>query len=269
MRRRDPANPVDHEADIVQRNVGLVIVILKKILDRRRQFTGGVTEDDLRQAGMFGLLEAVRAFDHRRGLQFSTFAAYRIRGAMLDVMRSTDVMYRTARRRKTAIGKTRNILRQRLEREPSILEIADELGISAAQVEEWRSNWERAKANADIERLRVATNDGPARLYTNDDRSIVRRALERLAPREQDILYRYFWREEEMKSIAASYGVTQGAVSHWNKAAFNKLRRLVIELGYDATGHNGRPRTPLHRRTGRIDKFGNPYVRPDRRRRAG
>ena len=88
-----------------------------------------VEVDDLIQAGLMGLLDALDRFNDEQGAHFETYATQRIRGAMLDELREADWATRNVRRVGRQIEATINILQQRLHRQPSEQEIATEMGL--------------------------------------------------------------------------------------------------------------------------------------------
>ncbi|MBX3592703.1 MAG: sigma-70 family RNA polymerase sigma factor, partial [Burkholderiaceae bacterium] len=85
--------------------------------------------DDLAQAGMIGLFDAMTRFEAGQGAQFETFAMQRVRGAMLDELRSADWLPRSVRRNQRAIERAIRAAEQRLRRAPGEAEIAAELGV--------------------------------------------------------------------------------------------------------------------------------------------
>src|SRR5690348_7718166 len=93
--------------------------------------------DDLVQAGMIGLLEAVSRYDAGQGTQFETFAMQRVRGAMLDELRGSDWMPRSVRRNQRTIESAVHVLEQRLHRAPSEAEIAAHLRMSLADYQQF------------------------------------------------------------------------------------------------------------------------------------
>ena len=85
--------------------------------------------EDMVSYGAMGLLEAVDRFDEERGIQFSTFVDYRIRGAMWDAIRSLDEVSRYSRDQAKQIEQTRQILEDGLGRPPTAEEMANEMGV--------------------------------------------------------------------------------------------------------------------------------------------
>src|ERR1700719_5059912 len=84
--------------------------------------------DDLMSAGIFGLMDAINAFDLERGVKFETYCAPRIRGAILDELRSMDWVPRLVRSRHTKLEETRKSLEASLGRPPTADEMSHKLG---------------------------------------------------------------------------------------------------------------------------------------------
>ncbi|MGZ3237226.1 MAG: RNA polymerase sigma factor FliA, partial [Burkholderiaceae bacterium] len=95
-----------------------------------------VEVDDLIQAGMIGLLDAVSRYEETHGAQFETYAVQRIRGAMLDELRSSDWLPRSMRQNMRKIEVAMNTLQQRLGRAPMETEVAAQLKLSLADYQE-------------------------------------------------------------------------------------------------------------------------------------
>ncbi len=92
--------------------------------------------DDIIQAGMMGLLDAATRYDEIHGAQFETYATQRIRGAMLDELRSADWLPRSLRRDMRSIEQAVSRLQQKLGRAPNETEIAGELGVALAEYQQ-------------------------------------------------------------------------------------------------------------------------------------
>src|SRR3982750_1372187 len=102
----------------------------------KAKLPASVELDDLVQAGMIGLLDAVNRYEETHGAQFETYAVQRIRGAMLDELRSSDWMPRSMRQNMRKIEEAMNALQQRLGRPPNESEVAKQLKLSLADYQE-------------------------------------------------------------------------------------------------------------------------------------
>ena len=95
----------------------------------------GVDLNDLISAGVFGLMDAIDAFDMQRGVKFETYCVPRIRGAMLDELRTMDWVPRLVRSKASKLNEANKTLEARLGRRPTEVELAEHLGLSVAEVE--------------------------------------------------------------------------------------------------------------------------------------
>src|SRR5690606_10847218 len=119
-----------HEEAMVARHAPLVRRLALRLLAR---LPASIELDDLIQAGMMGLLDAVKRYREVPTAQFETYATQRIRGAMLDELRSLDWIPCAVRERSRRIEQAMHTLGQRLARPPTEGEVAQELGMSLAE----------------------------------------------------------------------------------------------------------------------------------------
>src|ERR1700688_5107069 len=89
----------------------------------------GVELDDLISAGVFGLMDAIDAFDLSRGVKFETYCVPRIRGAMLDELRTMDWVPRLVRSKASKLNESIKVLEARLGRSPTEIELSEQMGI--------------------------------------------------------------------------------------------------------------------------------------------
>src|SRR6187431_3297421 len=95
----------------------------------------GVELDDLVSAGVFGLMDAINAFDMTRGVKFETYCVPRIRGAMLDELRTMDWVPRLVRSKASKLNEATKMLEARLGRHPTEIELATQLEMSVEDLE--------------------------------------------------------------------------------------------------------------------------------------
>ena len=193
--------------------------------------------DDLIQAGMIGLLDAVSRFDAGQGTQFETFAMQRVRGAMLDELRGSDWMPRSVRRNQRTIERAIHILEQRLQRPPSESEIATQLEMSLADYQQFLLEAKGAQlvyledAGGDdgeesfLERAVPSTAALPLeRLGDQQFRSALVGCIERLPEREKLVMSLYYEEGLNLKEIGAVLGVTESRISQIHSQAVSRLR---------------------------------------------
>ena len=108
--------------------------------------------DDLTSAGMFGLIDAIEAFDLERGVKFETYCSPRVRGAILDELRSMDWVPRLVRNRSQRIQTATKELQSQLGRIPSEQEIAQRIGVSIDEFKD-RKSTRLNSSHTDISRM--------------------------------------------------------------------------------------------------------------------
>ena len=127
----------DDKDQLLKQHAGLV----KKIgCQLKARLPASVELDDLIQAGMMGLLDAINRYEDNHGAQFETYAVLRIRGAMLDELRNSDWMPRSTRQNMRKVETAMNELQQRLGRPPSESEVAKSLKMSLADYQDLLSD---------------------------------------------------------------------------------------------------------------------------------
>lgn len=217
--------------------------------------------DDLMQAGMIGLLDAVRRYQQRVDAQFETYAITRIRGAMLDELRSQDWLPRSVRSKARCIEKAIHTLNQRLMRPPTEGEIADEMGldIQAYQTlleeargvqilmhEDLRQHSENADDYSLIEGIADTGDGDPANWLANQGlRQALVEAIGQLPEREQWLLSLQFVQDLNQKEIAAVLEISEGRVSQLRSQAIARIRAWLAAHAWDQGPEDGDYQTLL------------------------
>ena len=202
-----------------------------------------VDRDDLMQAGMLGLIEAVDRYDPRTGVPLRRFAALRIRGAMLDALRRTDHASRRARHRQAELEAARSRLRQRTGQEPGTIELARALSVPIERYEAW------CRA-AQVPRLvsldhGVGDDDDESPLSesiaspmgTAEDDCIraeqhldLAAAVQTLPERQRRVVQLTVLDEHSLREVGADLGVTQSQACRIRTAALLRLRHRLPHL---------------------------------------
>jgi RNA polymerase sigma factor for flagellar operon FliA len=233
--------------ELAMRELPQVYYIASRICERLpRQ----VEMQDLVQAGVIGLLEAARNFTASKDAQFSTFAKYRIRGAILDSLRKLDWGSRALRKRGRAITESVSRLEAQLGREPLEEEIAADMKMSLEELQSTMSQLDglyllgqQVESDQDgtgprdlIESAPSRGGDDPFELYAESEKQQqVAVAVAKLSEREQLLLSLYYREEMNMKEIASILGIAVSRVSQIHAAVMLKLRAPLAHLG---DGHN-------------------------------
>ncbi|HET9303034.1 MAG TPA: sigma-70 family RNA polymerase sigma factor [Propionibacteriaceae bacterium] len=223
---------------MITANTGLVGYVVSRMAAR-----DNVDPEELYAWGMEGLVQAAECFDSSRGLSFATYAIHRIRGRILDELRRADPLPRPLRSLVKRLAQARLDLGHELGREPTRIELADELGISEIQLR----RVEEASSAAIVSLDRLTGGDGEGGLFDIDDAdtsvdpdrraekadlaSRLRAAIAGLNERQRLVLQRCYVEEEPLTAIGRVLGVSPSRVSQIHREAVLMLRRRLTEVG--------------------------------------
>jgi RNA polymerase sigma factor for flagellar operon FliA len=201
-----------------------------------------VEVDDLIQAGMIGLLDAVNRYEENHGAQFETYAVQRIRGSMLDELRSSDWMPRSMRQNMRKIEVAMNALQQRLGRSPNESEVAAQLKLSLSAYQDMLSDggghqlvyyedFHEGDGNEHfLDRYCTDASDDPLQSLMNSGfRAAVIEAIEALPEREKILMGLYYEQEMNLKEIGAVMGVSESRVCQLHSQAVARMRANLRE----------------------------------------
>ncbi|BET97122.1 RNA polymerase sigma factor FliA [Xenorhabdus taiwanensis] len=192
--------------------------------------------DDLLQAGGIGLLNAVERFDSMQGTAFTTYAVQRIRGAMLDELRSRDWAPRSVRRNAREVTQTIRKLEQELGRPASEQEVAKELKINLIEYRQILldtnnsqlfsyDEWHEMHGESCEPVIEAEHDTNPLQqLLEGDLRQRVIEVIESLPEREKMVLTLYYQEELNLKEIGAVLNVGESRVSQLHSQAIKRLR---------------------------------------------
>jgi RNA polymerase sigma-B factor len=212
-------------------HLGLVASLARRLSREREQI------EDLIQVGYIGLINAIDRYDHSRGFKFCTFAVPTIVGEMRRYLRDKSKIIRVPRHlqeKRTAVDRAAEELAQRLERLPTVAEIAAEIDLDPDDIALLRE--QRIDSPLSLDRFLEASDgtecalavecigDDDEELLRIEDRFVVNRALESLTSRERDILYLLFYVELSQAEIGERLNISQMHVSRLARTALNRLR---------------------------------------------
>ena len=199
--------------------------------------------DDLVSAGMVGLIDAFSKFDHGKKVQFKSYAQFRIRGAILDSLRTLDWSPRELRRKGRAVEEAIRATTQRLGRAPTEPEIAQEMQVTLGVfqtllgdlkgLEIGSLHMERTEDSGDEELSYVpgAPEDDPLfRCLKGEMKQRLADAIDDLPEKERMVLTLYYYEELTMKEIGLTLGVVESRVSQIHSAAVVRLRAALASL---------------------------------------
>jgi RNA polymerase sigma factor FliA len=213
-----------------------------------------VDRADLVSYGLFGLIDAIDKFDLGRGIKFETYAISRIKGAILDELRSIDWVPRSVRAHARAIDRVHGLLEGELRRSPSRAEVAAELGVLPSQLDQARSRVAAASVLALDEPIGLDGGDGgtatlgdtiadPVDAFESWEISdSVSRAIGTLPDRDRLVLTLYYYEQLTLADIGAVLGVTESRVCQMHTSAIVKLRRAIARADGDHPALSIRPR---------------------------
>jgi RNA polymerase sigma factor for flagellar operon FliA len=208
-----------------------------------------VEVDDLISVGVLGLIDAIDKYDSTRGAKFKTYAEFRVRGAILDELRSMDWVPRSVRQKASSMDGVVQKLQNKLGRRPEDDEIAEEMGVSLDELFT-TLNETKSMPILSLEDLGIAKesgeqqslldclagkNDADPQTYLRlvELKEIIAKAIDTLPEKERLMISLYYYEELTMKEIGGVLGITESRVSQiHSKAVFrlrNKLKSIIAE----------------------------------------
>src|SRR5215831_782040 len=197
----------------------------------------GVDLDDLISAGVFGLMDAIGAFDLERGVKFETYCVPRIRGAMLDELRTMDWVPRLVRSKHSKMEEARKALEAQHGRPPTDVELAERLGLPLEEYEKMamdanavglislNKKWYETDSYKDVREIDILEDkkgeDPTRRLQRKDLMRMVTKGLNR---NERLIIILYYYEELTMKEIGATLDLSESRVSQMHSSIVQRLQ---------------------------------------------
>jgi RNA polymerase sigma factor FliA len=201
----------------------------------------GVELDDLISAGIFGLMDAIDAFDTGRGVKFETYCVPRIRGAMLDELRTMDWVPRLVRSKASKLGEAKKQLEAKYGRAPTERELAEYMEISVGELDRMQmeanavnlvslnKKWYETDSYKDVREIDILEDkkgeDPTRRIQKSDLMRLVTKGLNR---NERLIIILYYYEELTMKEIGATLDLSESRVSQMHSSI---VARLQEQLG--------------------------------------
>ena len=200
----------------------------------------GVELDDLISAGIFGLMDAIEAFDMSRGVKFETYCVPRIRGAMLDELRTMDWVPRLVRSKASKLGEATKSLEAKLGRHPTAVELSQRMEISVGELEKMQieanavnlislnKKWYETDSYKDVREIDILEDkkgeDPTKRIHKTDLLRLVTTGLNR---NERLIIILYYYEELTMKEIGATLDLSESRVSQMHSSIISRLQEQL------------------------------------------
>ena len=220
------------------------IMAIARRVSSRLPSGSGFEIEDMASHGAVGLLEAIERYDPSRGIRFTTYADYRIRGAMIDALRSGDELSRYRREQARDLDYTFSELTKSLGREPTMKEVADKLGMTLEQLHKLRQHTASIQQTP-IDATYDSDNEGRSIIETIADkeaadplsvllnqelREEVRDAIFALTERKRQCVLLYYGRNMNLTEIAQVFDLTPSRISQILSSARKDLKDSLQQV---------------------------------------
>ncbi len=243
-------NNMQARETLLERNVPLVRFIIDRMNIPRN--CPGFDFNDIMNAGIIGLIDAVEKFNLEVGGKFSTYAYFRVRGAILDEMRALDWVPRSVRQKTKELEEAYEVLQKKLLRPVTEQDVAKQLGRSLPEFHDLllevkvppvvsldQLMEDKEKKHRDIIPQGSPDNAGKNRggalseVAAKETRELLGHLIERLPKKERLILTLYYYEELTFKEIAEVVGVTESRICQIHGQAIIHLRAMIKTGCYD------------------------------------
>jgi len=230
-------NDKDARDELTLHYVNLVKIIVKRVMPKYNAFN---EYDDLINAGVLGLVDAIDKYELGKNIKFETYASIRIRGEIIDYIRSLDWASDSLRRRISAVNKAYSDLELNNSRPATEEEVAAEVGLTPEQVKDTvmkshifnAVSFEETLSNTSLAHKLVSNeSESPDSMLMQDE---VRRRLadfiDTLPKRERQVITMYYYEGFYAKNIADILGISTARVSQIHSKVINKMRERLEDL---------------------------------------
>jgi len=202
--------------------------------------------DDLISVGAIGLMDAIEKYDPTRGAKFKTYAEFRVRGSILDELRSLDWVPRSVRQKASKLDAVANKLQSKLGRPPEDEELAEEMEITLEELFT-TINETRNMPLLSLDDLGIANDSGDkqnlldtlvgksdvdpqTQLRLSELKALIASAIDTLPEKERLMVSLYYYEELTMKEIGEVLGITESRISQIHSKAVYRLRTKLKSL---------------------------------------
>ena len=213
--------------------------LVKTVAGRLSMYLGyNVEYEDLVSYGIFGLIDAIDKFDTMKEVKFETYASLRIRGSILDQIRKMDWIPRTIRQKQKKIDAIIKEIEMETGRNATDEEIAEKLGITSDEYEEWQSQMkitglvslneyveQGSDVAQDLNQRTTSRFEGPEENIEKQELTqVLQEALELLTEKECKVITLYYYEELTLKEISNILEVSESRISQLHTKALQKMR---------------------------------------------
>ncbi|GAA0767597.1 FliA/WhiG family RNA polymerase sigma factor [Clostridium subterminale] len=235
---------LDVREEIIKKNIPLVKYIASKIIVGKNKY---VEYEDLISYGMIGLMDAINKYDDTKGMKFSTYAAIRINGSIIDEIRKNSPISKRAIDKLNRYNKVVEELQNKLYREPKDAEVAERMEISLKELTDIQGyvnyismmSLETILFGDDeemslINSIEDTKSPSPQRsLEEKEMLEYLRRGLDNLKERDRLILNLYYFEKLTLKQVGEVLEVSESRVCQLHSRAILNLRKEIEKLQYD------------------------------------
>ncbi len=231
-----PQQLPEDRTTLITDHLYLVDIIAGRMVTQVPSF---MSRDDMKSAGMMGLIDAANKFKPEKKILFKTFAEYRIRGAIYDEMRKLDWFSRSLREKQTSLNRCMLELERELGRYPDEQEMADKLGVSLEEYQKLlgqvshlgcvslNETLDHSDTGRSFQDALIATHKGSSPvdiLEQHELTHVIAEILEQLSEKERLVISLYYYEELTQKEIAEVLDVSEGRISQLHSQALIKLK---------------------------------------------
>lgn len=234
----------NENAHIVEQYIPLVKYIASRIIMGKTKY---VEYEDLVSYGMIGLMDAFNKFDESKGMKFSTYAAIRIKGSMIDELRKNSPISKGAMDKLNKYNEAVETLQNKLLREPLQSEIAKEMEITVSELSKIE-NYINYISVVSLESLMFSDDDDVALIGKIEDKKVIgpekslekkelleylSNAIDLLREKDRLIITLYYYEKLTLKEIGKILEVSESRVCQLHSKAIINLRKMLKKMKYD------------------------------------
>jgi len=235
---------LDVREEIIKKNIPLVKYIASKIIVGKNKY---VEYEDLISYGMIGLMDAINKYDDTKGMKFSTYAAIRINGSIIDEIRKNSPISKRAIDKLNRYNKVVEELQNKLYREPKDVEVAERMEISLKELTDIQG-YVNYISMMSLETILFGDDEEMSLINSIEDTKspspqksleekemleYLRRGLDNLKERDKLILNLYYFEKLTLKQVGEVLEVSESRVCQLHSRAILNLRKEIEKLQYD------------------------------------